>query len=88
MLNPQAKKLFTTTDLTPTEIFGMATLRRYADIFESKMTQEWIEDFCLMRVSRLRLGRKEIMLLMTGMREAMEVAKGRGKIQDMFQGLR
>ena len=88
LLNPKEKKIFTTTDLTPAEIFGIPTLLRYADIFDSDLMRKWVEEFLLMRISRLRLGRKEIMMLMTGLRESMEIAKGKAKIGDMYQGLR
>ena len=88
LMNPQERKLFTTTDLTPAEIFGIPTLIAYAKIFGSQITKDWIENFCLMRISRLRLGRKEIMISMTGMRESMEMQKAKGKMSDFYAGLK
>lgn len=86
LLEPEKSKLFTVSDITPEEVFGLATLLRIGKLFRSTLIQNWIRDFLLLRVSRLRLGRKEFLLLMTGIKEV-EERKRRGKVKDLFAGL-
>jgi hypothetical protein len=86
LLEPSEKKLFTVSDITPTEIFGIPTILSFANIFESKIAETWIEDFLLLRVSRLRSGRTEFVIVLSGIREFAELKK-KGKVGDLFSGL-
>jgi hypothetical protein len=86
LLSPVEKKLFTVTDVTPSEIFGIPTLLAFARKFDSNIGQTWTEDFLLLRISRLRIGRTEFVVVLSGIREFAEMKK-KGKISDMFQGL-
>jgi hypothetical protein len=87
MLKPEGEKLYTVTDVTAQEIFGITKMLRYANIFKSKIIQEWAKDFLLLRISRFRLGRREFIILGTGIKEVAEAKKGK-KITDLYQGLR
>lgn len=87
LLSPTGDKLMTVTDLTPEEIFSLAYLNRIATIFKSKVMKEWVREFMLMRISRFRRGRQEFLLLGTGIREIGD-RKKRGKVADIFAGLR
>lgn len=86
-MKPEGKKLYTISDLVPEEIFALATLNRYAEIINSKIIENWIEDFLLMRISRWRMGRKENLVTLTGIREIVEERK-RVKATDLYAGLR
>jgi hypothetical protein len=88
MLRPEGSKLLTVTDVTAREIFGLSTIRRYADIFKSKVIDDWVRDFLLLRISRFRMGRREFILLGTGMREIAEEKRKKVKLQDLYAGLR
>jgi hypothetical protein len=87
LLEPTGKKLMTVTDLTPEEIFGLAYAKRIAALLDSDLMKNWIDDFMMMRISRLRRGRQEFLLLGTGIKEASERRKGT-KVGDIFAGLR
>jgi len=87
LLSPTGDKLMTVTDLTPEEIFGMAWLNRMAKIFKSDVMKDWAREFMLMRVSRMRRGRREFLLLGTGIREVGRQKKA-GSVGDLFAGLR
>jgi len=84
---PEGEKLFTLSDVTPTEIFGLNLIMNYGDKLYSKVTDGWVRNHLLLRISRLRIGRKEDILLMTGIVERSE-KKGKGKLQDLFSGLK
>jgi hypothetical protein len=89
MLKPEGEKLFTVTDVTAQEIFGLAALKRYASIFKSKIIDDWVKDFLLLRISRFRLGRREFIILGTGIKEAAEEKRKRGRgVSDLYAGLR
>jgi hypothetical protein len=48
----------------------------------------WVEDFLRLRVSRMRIGRKELILLGSGIREYLDnKAKGKTRFSDLFQGI-
>lgn len=88
-MKPEGEKLKTVTDVTPEEIFALSALLRYADLFDSTIMKKWVEDFMRLRISRWRLGRKENLLTVTGIREVTEERKRRGaKATDLFAGLR
>jgi hypothetical protein len=87
LMKPEKDKLYTLSDVTPEEIFGLSTILSYAEIFDSKLIKAWVKNFLLLRISRLRLGRKEHILLGSGMRDSSEKT-GRKSITDLFSGLR
>ena len=86
LLEPRDEKLFTVTDVTATEIFGLPTMMELGKIFKSKLSENWIKDFLLLRISRLRAGRTEFVIVLSGIREFAELKK-KGKVTDLFQGL-
>lgn len=89
LMRPEGEKLFTVTDVTPSEIFGLSTLMCYANVFKSNVISKWIHNFLLLRISRLRMGRREFLLLSTGIKEiAEEKKRGVKKVTDLFSGLR
>jgi hypothetical protein len=55
-------------------------------MFDSNIGKTWVEDFLLLRISRLRAGRTEFVVVLSGIREFAEMKK-KGKLGDMFQGL-
>lgn len=88
LLDPERKKLLTVTDVTPDEIFGMAVLMAFQKRFKSNMVKEWIENFLLLRVSRVRLGRREFVMMGSGLRDYSD-ERGRKKgVRDLFAGFR
>lgn len=87
LMKPEGEKLMTLSDLTPEEIFGISTLLSYAEMFKSDVIKGWVKNFLLLRISRLRLGRKEPIALGMGMHDTSE-RKGRKSIGDLFAGLR
>jgi len=88
LLKPEDFKLFTVTDVTPEEIFGLATLLQYAKLFNSKTIESWIRTFLLLRVSRYRFGRDEFIMLGSGIRDFVEMKKKGGKLSDLFSGFK
>ena len=88
LLNPSDENISTISDVTPEEVFGLATMSSYQKIFDSTLLNKWIVDFLKFRVSRLRLGRKELVLLGGGIREYVE-GKGKSKVRfsDLFAGM-
>lgn len=86
LVEPKGDKIFTISDITPEEVFGLAVLLSYSKKFKSSVMKNWVRYFLLLRVSRLRMGRKESLMLGVGMRES---AEGRKKIgaKDLFAGL-
>jgi hypothetical protein len=87
LLEPSGDKLYTVTDVTPEEIFSIAVINRYATLFKSSMMENWVNDFLKLRISRFRLGRREFLLLAAGIKES-EEAKKKGKVTDLFAGLK
>jgi hypothetical protein len=85
LLDPRGDKLFTVTDLTPEEIFGIPLLLVIGEEFKSRVIEKWVKKFLLSRISRFRLGRREFVLLGTGIRETEEKRKKMG-IKDVFAG--
>jgi len=84
---PEEEKLLTSSDLTPEEIFILTGSYTLADILKSKLIKNALDRFLLLRISRFRLGRKEMIMLSTGIREGTE-SRRKGKLQDLFAGLR
>jgi hypothetical protein len=58
----------------------------FGKIFKSKLFENWIREFLLLRISRLRAGRTEFVIVLSGMREFAELKK-KGKTTDLFSGL-
>jgi hypothetical protein len=58
----------------------------FGKIFKSKLSENWIKEFLLLRISRLRAGRTEFVIVLSGIREFAELKK-KGKVTDLFQGL-
>jgi hypothetical protein len=85
LMTPTKDNIFTISDITPEEVFGIAILLSYAKKFGSSIIQNWVDDFLLLRVSRMRLGRRELLALGTGLRQESE--KKRGSTVDLFAGL-
>jgi hypothetical protein len=93
LLTPKEDNLYTVTDITPKEIFSLCYMKAFNSLFDSprdkkmNIVDEWLRKFLLLRISRLRLGRRELFMLSVGAREAMEERK-RLKARDVFAGLR
>jgi len=87
LLDPAEQKLFTVSDLTPKEIFILSTLLSYAEKFKSKLIKKWVKYFLLLRISRLRLGRREIIFLGAGLHETGD-RRGKKSLSDIFVGLK
>jgi hypothetical protein len=88
LLAPQDDNLQTVSDVTPQEIFGLSVLNAYARIFDSNLMKGWSKDFLLLRISRMRIGRKELILLGSGIRDYLDnKSKGKNRFSDLFQGL-
>ena len=86
LMSPENEKLFTISDVTPEEVFGIATLISYAELFHSQTIKDWIANFLLLRISRFRTGRKELLMLGTGVKE--REGKTKSSLQNLFSGLR
>lgn len=88
LLNPSEENIHTISDITPEEVFGLTVLSSYADLFNSPLLKKWIINFLKYRISRLRIGRKELILLGSGIREFIEGKdKSKVKFSDIFAGL-
>lgn len=87
LMNPEEEKLFTVTDVTPEEVFGIASLLAYADMVGSEKIKAWLKYFLLLRVSRFRTGRKEFMLIGSGLLGASEKKGGSKSVKDLFAGI-
>jgi hypothetical protein len=81
------ESLFSITDITPEEVFKLSFLISFANKVGSELMIEWINDFLRLRISRLRMGRKEMLMLGVGTRDYSE-KKGRSGISDLFSGLK
>jgi hypothetical protein len=88
LLDPTDDNLLTVSDVTPQEIFGISVLRAYSSVLESGTMKNWVADFLRLRVSRVRIGRKELILLGSGIRDYLESkSKGKTRFGDLFSGL-
>lgn len=86
LLHPTEDKLLTISDVTPVEGFGLPVMMALAKRFNSDMAKDWIRNFLLLRISRLRSGRTEFTIVLSGMREFAELKK-KGKLGDLYSGL-
>jgi hypothetical protein len=86
-LSPDKENVPLLTDLTPKEIFILTALKALADFYDSKIIDKFILTFMKLRVSRYRIGRKELILFATGLKE-LEEEKRKGKqLSSLFAGL-
>jgi len=88
LMNPKEDKLKTLSDVTPQEVFGLSILATYANIFNSSVISNWIQEFLQLRISRLRLGRREFVSLGTGMSEYAQQKKKAKGTGELFAGMR
>jgi hypothetical protein len=86
LMNPTEDKIFTISDLTAEEIFGLAGLLTYADFLDSKMMKNFVKYFLLMRISRFRLGRKEFLYILGGLQQISHLKGGAKTAKDLFSG--
>jgi len=86
LIEPVDDKLYTLTDLTPQEIFLLSRLLMLANRFKSKMVIDWIRNFMLLRISLLRKGRQEILVLGTGLRQAGEEKRASLSLKSLLRG--
>jgi hypothetical protein len=86
LLDPAGEKLYTVTDVTPVEIFSIPSMLAMANMFNSDLARDWIKTFLQLRISRLRAGRTEFVIVLSGIREFSELKK-KGKVGDLFAGL-
>jgi len=84
---PTEISIDTMTDLTPKEIFLMSWLETKARMFDSKVIKTFVDKFKKLRVSRLRTGRKEFIILGTGLGEREMGRKKKMTIGDLFAGM-
>lgn len=84
ILYPSETNMALLSDLTPKEILYLASLKTVSEVYEIPPIYQFILEFLKFRVSRLRLGRKELILFGTGIRE--EMARG-GKAKGLLSGL-
>lgn len=77
-LSPEKENMPMLTDLTPKEIFILSGLSSLADFYNSVIMKRFILLFMKLRVSRYRIGRKELILFATGLKE-LEEEKRKGK---------
>ena len=84
--SPTGDKILSLTDVTPIECWGFPLIRAFGKVFSSKVTDDVVKDILLLRISRLRQGRKEEILITTGLREVGEARKGRAALQSLIGG--
>jgi hypothetical protein len=70
----------------PSEIFALPSLMGIGKMFGSSVIEKWVKEFLLLRISRLRAGRTEFVIVLSGIREFAEMKK-KGKVGDLFSGL-
>jgi hypothetical protein len=85
--NPTGERLFALSDITPNEVFGLNLIKSYADKFSSPLADDWIKRHLLFRISRLRIGRKELVLLLSGIAQSEKSGKKKS-LSDLFSGLK
>lgn len=86
LMRPEGERLYTVSDLTPEEVFGVASLLGYAEKLNSQAIKDWVRYLLLLRVSRFRLGRKEFLMILAGLQQV-SGGKGGGKsVKDLFSG--
>ena len=87
LLYAQGEELKSLSDLTPKEVFYLSVMTNIAEYFDSDAMRNFIDNFLKFRISRMRLGRREMLIFGTGLREAMEeTKKGKGLVS-LISGL-
>jgi hypothetical protein len=86
LMKPDGERLFTVSDLTPEEVFGMSSVLAYADKIQSDYIKQWVRYLLLLRVSRFRLGRKEFLMILAGLQSVSGAGKGGKSVKDIFGG--
>jgi hypothetical protein len=84
LLEPVDEKLFTVTDVTPSEIFIFPTLDLWGKRFKSDNIPLFEKNFLLLRISRLRMGRKEFVMMGSGLKDMGEDKKRRLGAKEFF----
>lgn len=94
LLSPKLDNIYTTSDITPKEIFNICYMKAFNSIFDnpkdkrSSIVDEWISKFLLLRISRFRMGRRELFMLSIGAKEVAEERRKTLKARDIFVGLK
>ncbi len=86
MLDPKGDKLKTLTDVTPSEVFSLPVLFVIGKAFNSKMMEDYANDFLRLRISRVRSSRQEFVFIGSGLGGMNQDKRGRG-LGDLFSGL-
>jgi hypothetical protein len=86
LMKPDGEKLYAVSDLTPEEVFGVSSLLAYADHLQSDTIKGWLRMLLLLRISRFRLGRKEFLVILTGLQQVSAGKGGSKSIKDIFAG--
>jgi len=86
-LSPDKENVPLLTDLTPKEIFIISGLQALADFYNSKIINNFILTFQKLRVSRYRIGRKELILFATGLKEIEEEKRKGKQLGSLLAGL-
>jgi hypothetical protein len=86
LAEPTEDKIKTMSDLTPKEIFFMARLFMISSEYNLSGIDAWCRDFLRLRVSRFRIGRKEMFVLGSGIGSSEKQKKA--NISDLFAGLK
>jgi hypothetical protein len=87
LLYAQGEELKSLSDLTPKEVFYLSVLTNVAEFYNSNVMKNFIDNFLKFRISRMRLGRKEMLIFATGLREATEEVKKGRSVASLLAGL-
>jgi hypothetical protein len=87
LLYAQGEELKSLSDLTPKEVFYLSVLTNIAEFYNSNVMKNFIDNFLKFRISRMRLGRKEMLIFATGLREATEEIKKGRSVASLLAGL-
>jgi len=79
------RSVMSVSDVTPEEIFGLSYVLMLSNKIGSDLLEDWVKNFLKLRISRLRLGRKELILLGAGATDAQR--RGKQNVSDLFAGL-
>lgn len=88
MLNTDEFKTKTLSDLDDEEIGFMALLETIGEKLKLKEISDFVDNFCQFRVSRFRLGRREMSHIVSAAGMSWEDRTRRRGMKDLFSGLR
>lgn len=88
MLETKSDKVKTLSDLNEEEIGFMALLETMGKRMKINVLNEFVDNFCQFRVSRHRMGRKEIGNIIAFAGGGAEDRTRRRSIKDLFSGIR